>query len=137
MNHFTIVLILLGVLFFCLVMNVFYYTNNTGIHYLIDINNIPDKLVNDNKRLIEITEKCINNCKLNVLNHSKHEFSPHGLTVLYMLSESHFSMHTWPEKNLIRIDLFSCSNMNVYTQGVEYLKNEFKDCDIIVRKIMR
>lgn len=137
MNHFTILLILLGVLFFCLVMNVFYNTNNTGIHYLIDINNIPDKFVKDNKRLIEIVEKCINNCKLNVLNQSKHEFSPHGLTVLYMLSESHFSMHTWPEKNLIRIDLFTCSNSNICTQGVECLKKEFKDCDVIVRKIMR
>lgn len=137
MNHFTILLILLGVLFFCLIINTFYNTNNTGIHYIIDIKNIPDKLVNDNKKLLSITDKCITDCKLNVLNKTKHEFSPQGFTVLYMLSESHLSMHTWPEKNLICIDLFSCSNYNNCTLGMEYLKNEFKDCDVTVRTIMR
>ena len=35
-----------------------------------------------------------------VLNVSTKEFNPHGVTVLVLLSESHLSIHTYPEKTL-------------------------------------
>lgn len=35
-----------------------------------------------------------------VLNVSAKEFEPHGVTVLVLLSESHLSIHTYPEKTL-------------------------------------
>ena len=34
---------------------------------------------------------------------------PNGaVTLVLILAESHLSIHTWPEENLIAIDLFSC-----------------------------
>jgi S-adenosylmethionine decarboxylase len=34
---------------------------------------------------------------------------PNGaITLVLILAESHLSIHTWPEENLIAIDLFSC-----------------------------
>lgn len=36
-----------------------------------------------------------------VLNVSTKEFNPHGVTVLVLLSESHLSIHTYPEKTLL------------------------------------
>ena len=32
-----------------------------------------------------------------------------GYTSIILLAESHISIHTWPEKNLFSIDIFSCS----------------------------
>ena len=66
-----------------------------------------------------------------------HEFEPQGLTALYLLTESHFSIHTWPEKSQLRIDLFSCSDPSKCEKGTEYLRNEFKNADIQVEKIIR
>lgn len=35
-------------------------------------------------------------------------FQPQGLTILYLLSESHFSIHTWPEAGSCAIDFYHC-----------------------------
>jgi len=44
----------------------------------------------------------------NVLDVS-HVIFPNGaITLVLILAESHLSIHTWPEENLIAIDLFSC-----------------------------
>jgi S-adenosylmethionine decarboxylase len=38
-----------------------------------------------------------------------HVVFPNGaVTLVLILAESHLSIHTWPEENLIAIDLFSC-----------------------------
>lgn len=38
------------------------------------------------------------------------EVKPCGYTLLYMLSESHISIHTFPEKKFASFDLYSCRN---------------------------
>ena len=40
---------------------------------------------------------------------ASHVIFPNGaITLVLILAESHLSIHTWPEENLIAIDLFSC-----------------------------
>jgi S-adenosylmethionine decarboxylase len=46
------------------------------------------------------------------VNHAFHQFEPHGTTGVLVLAESHFSAHTYPEKNMIYIDVFSCKEFN-------------------------
>ena len=36
------------------------------------------------------------------------QFDPQGLSILYLLSESHFSIHTWPEHGACAIDFYHC-----------------------------
>lgn len=37
-----------------------------------------------------------------------HRFSPHGVTGVVVIAESHFSIHTWPEYGFAAVDLFTC-----------------------------
>ncbi len=40
---------------------------------------------------------------------SSHVIFPNGaVTLVLILAESHLAIHTWPEENLIAVDLFSC-----------------------------
>ena len=99
---------------------------SVGIHYIIDIDDMVTDLINDNKSLIEICEKALKLGEVTILNKMIHHFEPHGLTLLYLLSESHFSMHTWPEYNRIRIDFFTCdNNEHKCNRVIAHLKNEF------------
>jgi len=41
---------------------------------------------------------------------AEHEFYPYGITIMMVLAESHISMHTWPERHEIQIDLFHCAD---------------------------
>ena len=38
-----------------------------------------------------------------------HDFSPHGVTGVIVIAESHVAIHTWPEHRLAAVDIFSCS----------------------------
>ena len=63
------------------------------------------------------TQKIINNLDLKVVRKTSHLFYPKGVTLVYILSESHLVIHTWPELNTVHIDLVTCSYRSV---------NEFK-----------
>ena len=39
-----------------------------------------------------------------------HQFSPHGLSGVVVIAESHLAAHTWPEHQVLCLDLFSCSD---------------------------
>ena len=40
---------------------------------------------------------------------TSHVVFPNGaITLVLILAESHLAIHTWPEENLIAVDLFTC-----------------------------
>ena len=43
-----------------------------------------------------------------VLSFVEYNFEPQGYTALWLLSESHFAIHTFPEENKSYIELSSC-----------------------------
>ncbi len=45
---------------------------------------------------------------LTVLGSGTHKFEPQGVTSFVLLSESHISIHTWPEHKCATLDIFSC-----------------------------
>lgn len=74
---------------------------------------------------------------LTVVNRVEHRFDPHGDTIVFILAESHFSIHTYPENNYISMDIYVC-NMNVNLEKIlEEIKNSVPfsktDTKIILR----
>lgn len=47
-----------------------------------------------------------------ILNSHFHQFDPHGVTGLVLISQSHLSIHTWSEDSYAAIDLFTYSHMD-------------------------
>lgn len=43
-----------------------------------------------------------------ILDTVEHQFKPQGYTALFLLSESHFAIHTFPERGKTYIELTSC-----------------------------
>jgi len=44
---------------------------------------------------------------------TSHVTFPNGaITLVLILAESHLSIHTWPEENMVAIDLFSCGKID-------------------------
>jgi S-adenosylmethionine/arginine decarboxylase-like enzyme len=69
----------------------------------------------------------IEELKLNVVGEGSHQFIKdniiYGASMIYLLAESHLSIHTYVDEGKITIDSFTCS------LGVEYdkLKSIIKD----------
>lgn len=58
-------------------------------------------------------DKILRRSGFNVLNVSEHHFQPQGYTALWLLCESHFAVHTFPEFGRSYIELSSC-NLEYY-----------------------
>ena len=111
---------------------------SVGVHYIVDLDNVDKDLVTDNDRLTKICDTSLENGGATILDKMIHHFEPHGLTLLYLLSESHFSMHTWPEHQKIRIDFFTCEqNESKCISVIDNLKSEFESTSMKINILRR
>ena len=62
--------------------------------------------------LLNAAGDAIKKTGLTILQEVKHDFGTDALTGLWLLAESHFSLHTFPERNFISLDCYTCGNAN-------------------------
>lgn len=59
-----------------------------------------------------------------IVTHSFHHFSPHGVSGVVIIAESHLAIHTWPERGFAAVDFFSCGGVDM-DRGLAMLKEAF------------
>lgn len=57
-------------------------------------------------------QKLVKGLELKVLKKTSHAFEPCGITLIFILAQSHLAIHTWPESGLLHIDLVSCAKID-------------------------
>ncbi|TDI45674.1 MAG: adenosylmethionine decarboxylase [Acidobacteria bacterium] len=83
-------------------------TKALGKHLIAELWVREPHLLND-LELVRDTLLAASKCGgFTVLDLSSHTFSPHGVTAVVLLSESHMSIHTWPEHGYAAVDIFTC-----------------------------
>lgn len=60
--------------------------------------------------VIELCEDAIHKSNMTIVSCMYKKFVPHGVTALWLLQESHFSLHTYPEHCYISIDCYTCGD---------------------------
>lgn len=63
---------------------------------------------------------------LTLLDFSYYKFDPQGLTALALLSESHMSIHTYPELGYAAVDVFTCGDLSRPDKAIAILKKFLK-----------
>jgi len=79
-----------------------------GVHIILELYNCDPKVLNHPERIEEILLKAAKAARLKIIDLKTHQFSPYGVTSLLLISESHLSIHTWPEYNFAAADIFIC-----------------------------
>jgi S-adenosylmethionine decarboxylase len=104
--------------------------------YAVDARLTPSSPVTDVTRLSSLAAAAVAAGRGHVLDTS-HVIFPNGaITMVLILAESHLSIHTWPEEDLIAIDLFSCGAIDggaVISELADSLRLE----DVSVREVPR
>lgn len=62
----------------------------------------------DPEKLVTIYKQKLTISGFNIDGFIEKHFNPQGYTALFLLSESHFAIHTFPEKSKTYIELSSC-----------------------------
>jgi S-adenosylmethionine decarboxylase len=97
-----------------------------GDHLLIDVHTCCPVLLRDVRLIEDILRTASVLAGATVLNTYFHEFGEgHGVTGIIALSESHISVHTWPECGYAAIDIFMCGKCDV-TLALEEIMSRLK-----------
>jgi len=82
------------------------------------------KLLHSLDNIRKVLDMICEKHEYSVLGRLEHQFDPQGITIIYLLSESHISVHTFPEKNYLALDIYTCREYpdnEVYLKIYEYL----------------
>lgn len=99
---------------------------SNGRHLILDLYDCDQGILNDYEELQRLLEASLVMAKANVLRIFGEKFQPQGVTLLALLSESHASIHTWPEIGYCAIDLYTCGNTTQTHRAAEFLKTKLK-----------
>lgn len=111
-----------------------------GIHLIADfwfVQKAKEKKSEDKKALRKILEKAAAASGSAPLGFVAHKFSPHGITGVVLLKESHISVHTWPEWNYVAVDVFTCGEKTMPQKAIDVLKEYFQPRKIEIKEIIR
>ena len=65
--------------------------------------------VDDERQTYNALLNACNRAGAHVVGTLRHEFFPRGFSAMVMISESHASIHTWPEDGYALVDYFTCA----------------------------
>ena len=91
----------------------------------------------DHGGLILAMERAVNASGAHRLETSRHAFPPHGFTALMLLSESHASIHTYPENRACFVDLFTCGRSCRAESFDAEMRRYLKPSNVSVRMLIR
>jgi spermidine synthase len=83
-------------------------SRTVGSHVLTDISGSTSPLLNDGQGLEDLLARAAEAVGATVLARHHHAFTPHGVTAVVVLAESHVSIHTWPEWGGATLDAYTC-----------------------------
>ena len=95
-----------------------------GRHILADFWDV--KNMGDLELIQDAIEESARKAKATILHSYYHPFGEGmGVSGVTVLSESHISIHTWPERDFASIDIFMCGDCNPQ-EALDYLIAIFK-----------
>jgi S-adenosylmethionine decarboxylase len=82
---------------------------SSGKHLVLDIQDIENvRMLDDLASVKAFFDFICETYDFHILHKIEHVFQPQGFSLIYMLSESHISIHTFPERKYAAVDLYTC-----------------------------
>jgi len=106
-----------------------------GTHLIIDL--IGASRLDDLAHIEATLRRCVDVSKATLLHIHLHHFTPNGgVSGVAVLSESHISIHSWPEADYAALDVFMCGEAEPHN-AIEVLREAFQPSDIRVGEHLR
>ncbi|WP_300517878.1 adenosylmethionine decarboxylase [Aliiroseovarius sp.] len=105
-----------------------------GTHLIIEV--MDGHGLDDEERIQQAFRDCVEDCGATLLHIHTHKFSPQGVSGVAVLSESHISVHTWPEIGYGAFDVFMCGDAQPW-RAVDVLKAAFLTENVRVKELLR
>lgn len=108
-----------------------------GRHVAVDTWGVDFEVLNNANLLQAHMVEAAEACGATVLSVQAKQFEPQGATVLVLLSESHLSIHTYPERGFAAIDCYTCGEFVDPQLAIDYLVTVLKPDKYFAKKLIR
>ena len=106
-----------------------------GSHLIIDL--FGAKRLDDLRHIERTLKRCVEIAGATLLHIHLHHFTPNGgVSGVAVLSESHISIHSWPEADYAALDVFMCGDAKPHLT-IDVLKHAFDARHVVVKEHRR
>ncbi|NLL36452.1 MAG: adenosylmethionine decarboxylase [Fretibacterium sp.] len=91
-----------------------------GVHFIVEASGCGE-VIGDVVKMQDILVEAAKRANAQVWSVSFNRFPPNGVSGVVVISESHLSVHTWPEVRYMALDIYTCGAHSKPFKAVEYV----------------
>ena len=111
--------------------------NELGRHILAEIYGCDARILNDEDFIKKVMVNSALKAGAEVREAIFHKFSPQGVSGVVIISESHLTVHTWPELGYAAVDVFACGNRVNPWDACNYMTEKFNAKNMTATEVKR
>lgn len=96
-----------------------------GTHFLLELAGCPYEKLNDRNYVEQTLLGAAETAGATIVTSTFHTFSPHGVSGVVVIAESHITIHTWPELGYAALDVFTCGDEAMPERAVKFCIEQF------------
>lgn len=108
-----------------------------GHHYIVEASGCNPQVIGKVEAVEQILVRAAEVAGVQVWSISFHRFNPNGVSGVVVISESHLSVHTWPEYGYAALDIFTCGDSAKPEKAVEWALKEFGAGNVHITEVTR
>jgi S-adenosylmethionine decarboxylase len=108
-----------------------------GRHLIIELFHCDRAILNDQKTLEKYLLEAVRLSGATTIQPFFHQFSPHGISGIVLIAESHFALHTWPEYGYCAMDIFTCGEQIKAQEALVFLREKLGAGTVSTMEIKR
>ena len=108
-----------------------------GRHYIVEASGCDPKIIRSVEKVQQILVKAAEVAGSHVWSISCNRFPPNGVSGVVVISESHLSTHTWPERGYAALDIYTCGTETEPEKAVIYAVEAFGAATSHITEITR
>lgn len=111
--------------------------NSLGRHILAELYGCDPKILDDKELIAKAMVDSALEAGAEVREVAFHKFSPQGVSGVVVISESHLTIHTWPELGYAAVDVFTCGSRVNPWDACNYLTEKLKSSNMTATEVKR
>ena len=108
-----------------------------GRHVHLELFDCDEGVLNDLVKVKDGMVEAARRAQATIVATTFHRFSPVGISGVVVISESHLTIHTWPEYRYAAVDIFSCGDVIKPDVATSYLVQLFAAQRVSIIELQR
>ena len=108
-----------------------------GHHTLIELHGCDVAKLSDVARVRSLMLEAVKQSGGTYVTDVFHHFTPHGVSGVIVIAESHVTIHTWPEHGYAAADVFTCGESFRHEVFVHMMREDLAATDVKTQTVHR